>query len=278
MEKADRDALDVERLERRHQGQDRGLVERRQHAAVRGHALGHGEAQLARNERRGLDQIEVVLIEAALVGDREHVAKTCGRDQGGERALALDHGVGGKRRAVDHEADVAGAQPGRLEHLVDRLQDGPLRGDGRRQHLGGGPAIAGLDDDVGERAANVDREARRCPLLMHQPDAPTMVTRPGATGRADLSRLATSAGKPVSLAQRRRATAAVLSAARPGLRLGADEPPVGTPPGLPRRGRGRLSRRRGGCVAAFRSDPPGRAQARPGSAPRRGRRRRRPGR
>ncbi len=47
------------------------------------------------------------MVEALLVALFENVAESFGRDEGGLRALALDERVGGKRRAVNEDADIA---------------------------------------------------------------------------------------------------------------------------------------------------------------------------
>ena len=102
-----RHRLDVELGQAPGDAPHRRLVERPPHGAVHVHALGHREAQLARHQRRRLDDVDVVLVEAALVGDLDHVAEAVGGDQRGARALALDDGIGGERGAVHEHADVA---------------------------------------------------------------------------------------------------------------------------------------------------------------------------
>src|SRR2546430_14429533 len=63
------------------------------------------------------------LVEAALVGDLDHVTEAIRRNQGGARALALDDGVGGERGAVHEHADVAESQAGLREHAACALDD-----------------------------------------------------------------------------------------------------------------------------------------------------------
>src|SRR6185295_2542434 len=98
--------VDVEGLQALGDAAHGAFVEGAAHGAVHVHALGHREAQLPRHQRLRLDDVDVVLIEAALVGDLDDVAEAIGGDQGGARALALDDGVGGERGAVHQHADV----------------------------------------------------------------------------------------------------------------------------------------------------------------------------
>ena len=124
------------------------------------HALGHREAQRPRHQRLGLLDREVVLVVAALVGDIEDVAKALGGQQRRARAAPLDHGVGGKRRAVHEHSDVAEAAPGIGQdqpHTVENRLLGPLR---RGQQLARQPLPALFQHHVRERAADVDGNAQ----------------------------------------------------------------------------------------------------------------------
>ena len=145
----------------------RALVERPPHGAVHVHALRHREAQLARHQRLRLDDVDVVLVEAALVGDLDDVAETVGGDQRRARALALDDGVGGERGAVHQHADVGEGEARGGQHAARALDDGHLRRPRRGQHLGDEAALPGQQHDVGEGAADIDGQPGRRMLLAH---------------------------------------------------------------------------------------------------------------
>src|SRR4029453_9874059 len=87
------DRLDTELTEASGDGADCSFIERPPHGPVHIHAFRHGAAQLARS---CLNNVDVVLVEAALVGDLDHVAKAVRGNERGTRSLALDDGVGGK--------------------------------------------------------------------------------------------------------------------------------------------------------------------------------------
>ena len=61
----------------------------------------------------GRSHVDVVLLEAVLVGHLHRIAEALGDQQRGVRALALDDGVGGERGAVDHHARPRPAPPRR---------------------------------------------------------------------------------------------------------------------------------------------------------------------
>src|SRR3546814_6768180 len=73
-----------------YEGLHRVLVERHQHVAVRRHALAHRESQLAGRQGLRAFHIEVVLVEAVLVGHFDRVPETLRRHQCGPRTLPLD--------------------------------------------------------------------------------------------------------------------------------------------------------------------------------------------
>ena len=60
-----------------------GLVEGRAHAAVDGHPLRHLQAQVARHQRGGLHDADVVELVLALAPDLERVAEALGGDEPG---------------------------------------------------------------------------------------------------------------------------------------------------------------------------------------------------
>jgi hypothetical protein len=156
VQEGDCDALDLQFTQFGRECAHRRFVEREADGAVRVDALGHGEAQTARRQRPRLIDGEVVLVVAALGADIEHVAKAVGRDQRRLGAAALDDRVGRERGAVNEDVDVAdmGARIGENEtHPVQHRLFGPLR---RRQHLARLAHLAHVQNDVGERATDID--------------------------------------------------------------------------------------------------------------------------
>ncbi len=69
MQEADRGGFDVLALEHRHQRVQRGFVKLQQGGAVGGQAFRDFQAQVALHQRGGAVHVEVVLLEAVLVGD-----------------------------------------------------------------------------------------------------------------------------------------------------------------------------------------------------------------
>ena len=110
VQKPDRHGLDLLRGERIDRARNAVVVKRHQHGALRIDALAHRQAQPARHQRRRQIDIEVVLLEAVLVADLDHVAKTFGGEQRGLGALPLDQRIGGERGAVDDQAHVGRAR------------------------------------------------------------------------------------------------------------------------------------------------------------------------
>ena len=156
----------------------RGLVERQPDLAVHIHALGNGEAQRARHQRPRLLDGEIVLVVAAFVGDIEDVAEALGGDQRRACAPALDHGVGGERRAVHEHLDVAKAAPGVAQdqaYAVENRLFGPLR---RRQQLARQPPPAILQHHIRKRAADIDGNAQILDHLCSRPLFPDRCPRP----------------------------------------------------------------------------------------------------
>ena len=62
-------------LQQRHQRAHRGLVERQQHVAFVVQPFRHRQAQMARHQRFRQHDVQVVLVVAALVAHRDHVAE-----------------------------------------------------------------------------------------------------------------------------------------------------------------------------------------------------------
>ena len=159
MNEGNRDGFDMFVAQARGDGAHRVLVQRHQHGPVGRHALGHVDAQGARRERLGTAHQEIVLVEAMAEGEFERVAKARGRQQRRARAAPLDDGVGGERRAVNGDLDIAGRDAGARENLADAREHAALRRIRRRQHLVGHKTDRRLKHDVGEGAANIDSQA-----------------------------------------------------------------------------------------------------------------------
>ena len=139
VQEADGDRFDAARLRasRRLRATAR-LVERR---AARRRRPSSRSAHVKRSGRGtsggGRSMYDVVLLEALLVAHLEHVAKALGGEQRGARALALDQRVGGERRAVDEDADVARRERRRPRAPARAVEHAVLGRARRGQHLGG---------------------------------------------------------------------------------------------------------------------------------------------
>ena len=118
VQEPDRDALVARGRKLAGQGLDLGAVERDQHVAPGPDPLGQGVAAVARQERGGQDQVEVVLLEPALGPHLDHVPESVRGDERGLRAPPLDQRVGGKRGAVDDLADLMGRAAGARADLA----------------------------------------------------------------------------------------------------------------------------------------------------------------
>ena len=151
--------------------------------------LRHLETALARHD--GLEAAEhAPRVGPGAAAELQRVAEAPGGDEGAAHPLALQHRVGADGGAVDH----------RLEAVRRRAEGGEARHEpvrlvcGRRRHLGDAHAAGGLihQQQVGERAADVDPEAASGRRLAH---APPPAPSPGA-GRprpSSASRISSSA-------------------------------------------------------------------------------------
>ena len=147
-----------------------GLVERHAHAAVDGHPLRHLQAQAARHQRRGLDDADIVELVLALAPDLERVAEALGRDEPGRCALALDQRVAEQRRGVHQSADVRRCNRALAQQPVDPRHDAArgivVRGQLLVAHLAAGRRV--VDDDIGERAPDVDPQPEPLARSLHR--------------------------------------------------------------------------------------------------------------
>ena len=155
VEEGERDALDVQRAQSGTSARTAASSSGSRTAPCA--SMRSGTVKRSSRGTNGLGlSIEIVLIEAALVADIEHVAEALGRDQRRLGAAALDDGVGRKRRAVNEDVDIAhvGTRVGENEtHAVQHRLLRPLR---RRQHLARLAILAHVQHDVGERAADIN--------------------------------------------------------------------------------------------------------------------------
>ena len=156
MQKADGDAFDFLALEIGREGAHSRFIERQQHAALTIEPLRHGQAQTPGNQRLGQGDVEIVLVVAALVAQRQHVAKAFGRDESRPRALALDDRVGRQSRAVNDEPNVGWRETGLGEDGPHAAHHAFFRRAGRRQHLRRGEAARMFESEIREGAADID--------------------------------------------------------------------------------------------------------------------------
>ncbi len=142
--------------------QQRRFVERDQRIALGVHALGHFEPEVARRQRVRLGDEDVVELVFTLAADLQRVAKALGRDQAGDRALALDQRIGEQRSRVDGAVDRGRRNftVERLFHPGDDAAGGVVVG-GQLLRLVDLPGRLVENDDVGEGAPDVDSERMR---------------------------------------------------------------------------------------------------------------------
>jgi len=120
--------------------------------------LAHWKTQSPRHQGRRQIDVDVVLLEAVFVADFDHVAKTFSGQQRSLGALALDHRIGRKRRAVDNQPDLSRRYACRPRHDIKRRKHASLRRPRGGQRLGGEPAFADLERHVSKRAADIEAE------------------------------------------------------------------------------------------------------------------------
>ena len=159
IEQADGDRLDLLGQQRIDGAFGVARLERPLDAAARIDPLVDDLAEIALDQRRRLLPGEVVELGHAQRADLQHVAKALGRDQPDARALVLEDGVGGHRRAVADLLDHVAGQAGLLEQLAQALDD-RLRvvADAGGDLLGVDGAVGAQQHDVGEGAADIDAD------------------------------------------------------------------------------------------------------------------------
>jgi hypothetical protein len=167
VQQADGQRLDAVVLDGRQQRLDRGVVQGCQDPALPVAALAHRPAQVAGDQGRQPVGLDVVLVEAVLVGHLQRIAVAFGDDQRDLRPLALDQRVGGQRRPVDDQADVAGRGSARFQDLQGGCHEALGRVGRRRQDLLRGAQAALLYHRVGEGAADIDGQSARVGCVGH---------------------------------------------------------------------------------------------------------------
>ena len=162
VEQADRERRDAAGGQRPDGPAGVGLVERRAHAAVGEHPLGHLADEAARDQRGRLLDLQVVDLVALLAADDQHVAEAAGREQADAGRLALDDDVGAERGAVHSLAQRRPVHAGAADQLVETGQAGRGGIGIRREPLAGRQlARRRLQHEVGERATDVEPDAIR---------------------------------------------------------------------------------------------------------------------
>ena len=160
VEQAHRQRLDALREQPVERALDVGLVERLLHRAASVDPLAHLHPQAALDQGGRLLPGEVVQTRHAQAPDLEDVAEAPRGDQPGPGAAQLEQRVGGDGGAVQHLDHVATAEPGLVEHLAQPVDDGARVVVDAGRHLLDVQASVGVEeDDVGEGAADVDRDA-----------------------------------------------------------------------------------------------------------------------
>ena len=160
VEQRDRDCLDIVLADLLRDVANGVLVERRPGLAARADPLGDLVPEPAGDERPRALVLDVVEHRNPQPAHLEHVAEALRRHERGPRSEPLEHRVRGDRGGVDDAVDLVARDAAGGEQGDCALDDAAGVVVGRRQHLGGAHgAVVAEQDDVGERAADVDAEA-----------------------------------------------------------------------------------------------------------------------
>ena len=131
------------------------LVERGDHGAGMVAPLRHLEAQVARDQR-DMRAFQAVHRRPVAPPELQHVTETARRDQGGPRATAFDHGVGGNGGAMHDGIELTGREVGgceRGQQSVGRIS----RGGGYFQDPVRARAVT-REEQVRKGAADIDAD------------------------------------------------------------------------------------------------------------------------
>src|SRR4051794_28665294 len=154
VEEAYGDRLDSRRTQLRRDGAHVRLVDGLQLGAVGSHALVQLQSQPPRHERVRLAPERVVHVRDAQAAKLEHVPEPRGRHERGQGAAPLEHGVRRDGRSVHDTRHALVAR-----QACDGLDNGAGVARRRREDLADAdPSVRGLEDDVGERPADVDSD------------------------------------------------------------------------------------------------------------------------
>ena len=156
VQQADRNALHAFVPQHRHQRANGSGIKWQQHVAFVIEPFRHRQAQMPRHQWFRQHDVEVILVVAALVAHRDHVAQSLGGEQRDARALAFNDRVGSKRSAVDDDSDLGGSDARGLQDFVHAHHDAQLGCRRCGQDLDGGPRAVMLECKVGEGAADID--------------------------------------------------------------------------------------------------------------------------
>ncbi len=132
VEVSDRDALDAGGAEARDLIGKLAEVERRHDMAISIGTLIDAAPERPRHQRLGQLELQIVVVVARLAPDRENVDEPRRREEPGTRPLALDHRIGGERRAMEDDTDVLGPDSSLAEQAADAL-DHRVAGIARRR-------------------------------------------------------------------------------------------------------------------------------------------------
>ena len=153
----------------------RVLVQRHDHFALCGDLLACFFALCAggKKHRRDRFQHDAVQVLTELIADLQDVAKSLAGDQPDLRALALQHCIGGDRRAMQEARDVARRHAEVVRQMGDGVQHrlagiAARGGNLQRPHRFAGAAA----DDVGEGAADVHADIDRWCRVGHAGSCP----------------------------------------------------------------------------------------------------------
>ena len=136
MDQPDRDAFITRVGDAVRQRLDLGAVERVQNRPRGIDTLFHRVAHLARQQRFGKVEVQIILLEPAFGAHFDHVTEALGGDQRGLGPAPFDQRVGCQRGAVDDLREIGGRDPGLGADLMHPVDDRVLgRGIGG-QHLG----------------------------------------------------------------------------------------------------------------------------------------------
>ena len=136
----------------------RGVLVERAQRPVGAHALGRPEAQLGRDERRGVRGAQPVEVGARLAAQLDHVGEARGGDQRGARAAALEQGVRGDGHPVREDLHLARVTARERQRGIDRAHHALGLVVRRRGHLRGDDPPVDRERRVGERPADVDAQ------------------------------------------------------------------------------------------------------------------------